>query len=155
MPDIAAQPKSTPVRRIGALGTISRLSLGAVFIGIALGQGVGLSDLAIGLLVFPAAVSAVLAMRGTKAPRLRLYGLTGYGLTFAVWGIAYGVQPVPTLLFAGATQILAAARGYAGCELLAVSNWLRHRDDQIACPVHSIIDSAEARASAQQRIDAN
>jgi hypothetical protein len=28
-------------------------------------------------------------------------------------------------------MLLAAARGYAGCEVLAVSNWLLHRDDQV------------------------
>jgi hypothetical protein len=37
------------------------------------------------------------------------------------------------LVFYGALMLLAAVRGYAGCEVLAVSNWLLGRDDQIGC----------------------
>jgi hypothetical protein len=40
-------------------------------------------------------------------------------------------------------MLLAAARGYAGCEVLAISNWLLHRDDQIGCLVFSPIDRLE------------
>jgi hypothetical protein len=29
--------------------------------------------------------------------------------------------------------IVAAVRGYAGCEALAVSNWLLRRDDKVGC----------------------
>ena len=133
-------------RQIGSWGTLSRVLLGGLFIAFALRQGVSLSDAAIGLVVFPAAVSVALALRGRGAPALRWYGPAGYGLTFLIWGVAYGLAPVPTLLFGSSAQLLAAARGYAGCELLAVSNWIRRRDDQIACPVHSIVDAAEAQA---------
>jgi hypothetical protein len=50
------------------------------------------------------------------------------------------------LLFYGASMLLAAARGYAGCEVLAVSNWLLRRDDQVGCLVFSPIDGLERRA---------
>jgi hypothetical protein len=40
-------------------------------------------------------------------------------------------------------MLLAAARGYAGCEVLAISNWLLDRDDQIGCLVFSPIDRLE------------
>lgn len=33
------------------------------------------------------------------------------------------------LLFYGSSMLSAAARGHAGCEVLAVSNWLLRRDD--------------------------
>ena len=33
----------------------------------------------------------------------------------------------------------------AGCEVLAISNWLLRRDDQVGCVVFSPIDAAEAR----------
>ena len=141
-----SEPKTA--RQIGAWGTLSRVLLSGVFIVLALSQGIRLSDAPIGLVGFPAAVSVAMALRGKRASPLRWYGLAGYGLTFLVWGAAYSLAPVPTLLFGSAAQLLAAARGYAGCELLAVSNWLRRRDDQIACPVHSIVDAAESRASA-------
>jgi hypothetical protein len=49
------------------------------------------------------------------------------------------------LLFYGASMLLAAVRGYAGCEVLAVSNWLLRRDDQIGCLLFWPIDHAERR----------
>jgi hypothetical protein len=45
------------------------------------------------------------------------------------------------LLFVGLSMVLAALRGYAGCEMLALSNWLLRRTDQIACAVFTPIDS--------------
>ncbi|MEE8492049.1 MAG: hypothetical protein V3S60_10430 [Acidimicrobiia bacterium] len=141
---------ATTVRRIGNWGTLSRLVLGGVFIIWALWQGVGGDDAIIGLVVFPAGVSLALALRGPNAHPLRLVGPGGYALNILIWAIAFSLAPLPTLLFAGTTQLLAAARGYAGCELFAVSNWLRQRDDQIACPVHSPIDAWEARANGRQ-----
>jgi hypothetical protein len=42
-------------------------------------------------------------------------------------------------------MLLAAVRGYRGCELLAVSNWLLRRDDQIGCVVFSPVDHMEGR----------
>jgi hypothetical protein len=50
-----------------------------------------------------------------------------------------------TLLFYGASMLLAAARGYAGCEVLAVSNWLLRRDDQVGCVVFGPIDAFARR----------
>jgi hypothetical protein len=50
---------------------------------------------------------------------------------------------VAALVFYGASMLLAALRGYGGCEVLAVSNWILGRDDQIGCLVLSPIDSAE------------
>ena len=47
------------------------------------------------------------------------------------------------LVFYGASMLLAAMRGYGGCEVLAVSNWLLRRDDQIGCMVLSPIDHLE------------
>ena len=43
----------------------------------------------------------------------------------------------------GASLLLAAVHGYAGCEVLAVSNWLLRRDDQVGCLVLSPIDQLE------------
>jgi hypothetical protein len=48
------------------------------------------------------------------------------------------------LLFYGASMLLAAVRGYAGCEVLAVSNWVLRRDDQIGCIVFGPVDMAES-----------
>jgi hypothetical protein len=40
-------------------------------------------------------------------------------------------------------MLLAAARGYAGCEVLAISNWLLRRDDQVGCMRFAPIDHVE------------
>ena len=44
-------------------------------------------------------------------------------------------------------MVLAALRGYAGCEMLALSNWLLRRSDQVACAVFTPTDSLEQRGS--------
>ena len=47
-------------------------------------------------------------------------------------------------------MLVAAARGYAGCEVLAVSNWLLMRNDQIGCALFWPIDALEARYAARK-----
>jgi hypothetical protein len=39
-------------------------------------------------------------------------------------------------------MLVAALRGYGGCESLAISNWLLKRDDQLGCLLFSPIDYA-------------
>jgi hypothetical protein len=48
-------------------------------------------------------------------------------------------------VFYGVSMLLAAARGYGGCEVLAISNWILRRDDQIGCLVLSPVDGYERR----------
>ena len=55
------------------------------------------------------------------------------------------------LIFYGASLLLAAARGYAGCEILAITNWVLRRDDQVGCVVFSPIDEVEARVTVGKR----
>lgn len=50
-----------------------------------------------------------------------------------------------TLVFLGGSMVLAASRGYAGCETLAISSWLLRRDDEVGCLLFSPVDRAEAR----------
>ena len=138
-------PEQLQGRRIGTWGTVSRVCLGSLLFIAAPGMGAGPSDLVIGLLALPMAVIAGLALRGRNAQGLRLFGPVGYAVNY---GIAVGlllVVTVPALLFYGASMLLAAARGYAGCEILAIPNWITRRDDRMACPVFSPIDAAEAR----------
>ncbi len=51
----------------------------------------------------------------------------------------------PTLVFHGASMLLAALRGYGGCKVLAVSNWILRRDDQVGCLVLGPVDHVERR----------
>jgi hypothetical protein len=62
-----------------------------------------------------------------------------------VYAPVLSVTSDAALLFYGASMLLAALRGYAGCEVLAVSNWLLGRDDQVGCLLFWPIDHAERR----------
>jgi hypothetical protein len=138
-------------RTIGAWGTAARAFGGAaMLVGAAL-IGVGALDAVLGLVVFPLAVLAVLRLRGADAALLRLTGPAACCLNCAVGAAAFILAPVAALLFYGASLCVAAVRGDRGCEVFAVSNWLRRRDDQIACPVFSPIDAAERRARVAAR----
>ena len=50
-----------------------------------------------------------------------------------------------TLVFLGASMLLAALRGYGGCESLATSNSLLRRNDQVGCLLFSPLDQLEAQ----------
>src|SRR4029453_11130014 len=91
---------------------------------------------ALGLLGFPALVVGLQWLRARRTPtRLEATGPVAHTLNLAVFLVLYLWEPTSdaTLLFYGASMWLAALRGYAGCEVLAVSNWLLRRDDQIGC----------------------
>ena len=133
-------------RSIGMWGTLARLAAGAVLLAVAFVVGVGWDDAAIGLVGFPAAVMLVLAIRGRSATPLRFYGSRGHLINGAIVVAAFVLLTPAALLFYGASMVLAGARGYAGCEVFALSNWLWRRDDQIACAIFSPIDAIEGRA---------
>ena len=54
------------------------------------------------------------------------------------------------LIFYGASMLLAAVRGYGGCEVLAISNWVLRTDDQVGCFVLGPVDDAERRLRQRQ-----
>lgn len=107
--------------------------------------------------VWPGGVPAALlvwqwwrARRGR--PRLAATGPAGHALNVAVF-LALYLTPwyAPALrftsdaalLFYGSSMLLAALRGYAGCEVLAVSNWLLGRNDQVGCVLFLPVDHLE------------
>ncbi|MGH8998881.1 MAG: hypothetical protein ACRDY7_05765 [Acidimicrobiia bacterium] len=61
--------------------------------------------------------------------------------------VLYLLEPTSdaTLIFYGASMWLAALRGNAGCEVLALSNWLLDRDDQVGCALFGPVDQLEHR----------
>ena len=133
-------------RSIGRWGTLARLVAGAALLASALVLGVGWDDAAIGLVGFPAAVMLALAIRGRSAAPLRFYGSRDHLIDGAIVVAALVFLTPAALLFYGASMLLAGTRGYAGCEVFALSNWLWRRDDQIACAIFSPIDAIEGRA---------
>jgi hypothetical protein len=110
---------------------------------------------ALGLLGFPALLLGWQWLRARRTPtRLQATGPVANVLNVVLFLALYltpayapvlSVTSDAALLFYGASMLLAALRGYAGCEVLAVSNWLLGRDDQVGCLLFWPIDHAERR----------
>ncbi len=147
-------------RAIGTGGTITRAVLGGVLLGSVVwrelwpGHLTGLG-LAVGLLVFPAVVLAWQWQRSRRRPsQLRATGLLAttvnclVGLAIFLSGLYVQVlwfMSDAILAFYGGSMLIAAVRGYGGCEVLAISNWVLGRNDQIGCVVLSGVDGCERR----------
>jgi hypothetical protein len=146
----------TKTRRIGPIGTTTRLAAAAGLLYLALFDGTswGLEwyDTAVGLAVLPAAVIAFgLAARRYASGPVRFAGSAGTTANCLLI-VALAVNPYTAggaALFYGATLLVAAWRGQPGCEATVVSNAILGRDDQIGCPIFSPIDEAEARLAAR------
>jgi hypothetical protein len=142
-------------RGIGPLGTTARVLVGGLLLGsVAWGhltRGFHPFSWVLGLVGFPVLllVGQWLRARHTPSP-LRATGAVGHALNLAVFLALYLLEPTSdaALLFYGASMLLAALRGYAGCEVLAVSNWLLGRDDQVGCAVFWPIDHLEHQKTA-------
>ena len=153
------QPSPGRTRRIGVLGTLARVLVGTIMVSsVILGHPTGNLDPApfvLGLLVFPA---MVLAWQWWRARRNETRVVANvplehavtvvvfFGLYLTTWyAPALSALSDSALLFYGGSMLVATARGYAGCEVLAVSNWVLHRDDQVGCLFFEPVDLAERR----------
>ena len=148
----------TPQRRaIGPVGTAGRIlvGLGLLYIGlfdVPFEWGLAWHEALLGLLGFPAVtIFGVLLWKELAGTSTAIRATGQLGLCFAT-GVIFALFAVPfteaaTALFLGSTLILAAMRGYAGCEVTAISNWLLRRDDQVERLVFSPLDEAEAHFS--------
>jgi hypothetical protein len=154
-------------RQIGGIGTAARVVLGLVFlvlgvtaahISVIHGQvtsGVDPRSAAIGLVGFPAVVLASQWFRARIAPtRLQATGPLSTALNMLVllallltplYGRPISFTSDSALVFYGASMLLAALRGYSGCEVTAISNWILGRDDQVGCLVLGPVDELERR----------
>ncbi len=150
-------------RAIGVIGTIARVALGLGLLYLAFSDGgkpewgLQWQGPLLGLVAFPAALLAfqALRLRFTKVT-LNATGPVGFAVNFAVGAVLYSIPFTrdAILLFYGASLLLAAARGYAGCEILAITNWVLRRDDQVGCVVFSPVDAVEARVTGRATADA-
>jgi hypothetical protein len=75
---------------------------------------------------------------------LLLFGVVGGKVSVIHGQVRFGFEPLAVLLY-GASMLLAAVRGYGGCEVLAVSNWVLRRNDQVGCLVLAPVDHLERR----------
>ena len=143
-------------RRIGSIGTSTRLLAAAGLLYLALFDGTswGLTwyDGALALGIVTATLALGLVARRYARGSLHFMGSAGVALNCAVI-VALLVNRYTAggaELFYGATLIVAAWRGQPGCEATVLSNLILGRDDQIGCPAFSPIDDAEARLRRHQ-----
>lgn len=157
-------------RHVGRIGTIARVLLGLVLLldGFLGGNFVvnhghvrtGFEPLGVllGLVAFPAVLLAWQWLRARRDPsQFQETGPLGTAINMVVF-LALFLTPWyfrplaftsdAALVFYGASMWLAAIRGYGGCEVLAISNWLLRRDDQVGCFVLSPVDYLEHRLTA-------
>jgi hypothetical protein len=146
-------------RNIGPWGTGARVAIGLALVGsVAHGHWArGWHPIAwlLGLVGLPAVVLAWQWWRARhNSTPLRATGPVGHAVNLGVFLALYltwwyapalDVTSDAALLFYGGSMLVAAVRGYAGCEILAVSNLLLHRDDRIGCAPFWPIDAVEAR----------
>jgi hypothetical protein len=144
-------------RGLGPLGTAARVLVGGLLLASVtwghLTRGFHPSAWLLGLVGFPAVllVGQWLGARRRPTP-LRATGPVAHALNLAVFLVLYLLEPTSdaALLFYGASMLLAAVRGSAGCEVLAVSNWLLGRDDQVGCALFWPIDQRERHRGQRQ-----
>jgi small multidrug resistance pump len=151
-------------RGVGPIGTTARLGIGLWLVGSVIhGQLTTgftpathtIATWALGLIGFPALALAWHGWRIRRHPaRFVDTSLLSFALSVALplalyftwwYAPAFSVTSDAVLLFVGGSMVFAALRGSAGCELLALSNWLLRRCDQIACALLTPIDSLEQR----------
>ena len=140
-------------RAIGPLGTLARIAVAAGLLWLAFGDDRGPTWGAAlwGLVAFPAALLLAQGLwaRFSTAP-LRATGPVGHAANLAIIAVLFLLPSPPDVrdgaaLFYAASMVVAAWRGYAGCEVLAIPNWLLRRDDQVGCVVFAPLDEIEAR----------
>ena len=140
-------------RAIGTAGTIGRVILGLFLTLVPFwgptwwaGEGLQWYEAALGLVGFPAAVLLFQWIRlQYSTERLDATGALGFCVNLGIGIVLFSIPQTHDAfaLFLGVSLLLAAARGYAGCEVTAISNWLLRRDDQVGCVVFSPLDEAE------------
>jgi dolichyl-phosphate-mannose--protein O-mannosyl transferase len=128
---------------------------GSVFYGHFIKGPFGLLPWVVGLVIFPAIFLVWQYLRARRNPaRLEadspVATIINVVIFFAFY-FTYLYAPSidfmsdAVLIFYGLSMLLAALRGYGGCESLAISNWLLKRDDQLGCLLFLPIDAAESR----------
>jgi hypothetical protein len=137
-------------RQIGPVGAVARAVSGVLLVAVPVAlDGIGWWDAAAALAGYPLLTVAVRPLlAAAHAPDLALTAVVlvaASALTFVTPADAESVWA-----WLGASLIVAALRGDAGCEVLALPNALTGRRDGIACPVYTPIDAAEHRARARR-----
>ncbi len=152
-------------REIGPVGTAARTIVGGylfgsvVYVHFVLGPFWALPWI-VGLIALPAIFIAWPYLRARRNPApMRATGPVPAVLNVAIffallfsflWLPAIAFMSNAVSIFYGLSMLLAALRGYAGCEVLAFSNLLLKRDDEVGCVAFGPLDAAEARWSGRR-----
>ena len=147
-------------RAIGPVGTIARLATGGGLIALtvwAASRGdLQVHEVLLGVVGLPVIVMAtVLTVKrvlGTSA----YLNATGPVGTLANLGMIVALLAAPwtseiAYFFYGIPLFLAAWRGYPGCELMAISNFVLRRHDEVGCPWFWPLDTLESRYAQRER----
>lgn len=100
------------------------------------------------LVALPAALILLHAVTARVIGRqFEATGGIGFCVNFALGFALFSVDPKREIaaLFFGSSMLLAGARGYADCEVLAVSNFVLRRQDEVGCVLFSPLDDIETR----------
>lgn len=148
--DAPAAARGQRRRAIGRVGTVARIVIGLALLALAVTvYRADVRDVVLGVVVLPAAATLLLGLRGRGARPLRL-GAAGHLATIViVQALSFVFRGATVLLFYGSAMLLAAASGNGGCEVTAVSNWLRRRDDQVGCPLFTPFDALDGASGAE------
>jgi hypothetical protein len=158
-------------RNIGPIGTVARVVLGLGLMGLGVLGGVlggqvvlingqlrshvDLLSLILGVGALPAVALGLQWLRVRRAPAP--FQATGSMSTTLNMLIFFALVLTPlyaprislvgfaALDFYGVSMLVAALWGYAGCEVLAISNRILRRDDQVGCFALGPLDAAEQR----------
>jgi Family of unknown function (DUF6410) len=147
-------------RDIGPIGTATRVGGGLIAIALPVAlQGIGWWDLFVALVVLPLIATSASALvtaayeRFAPAALARRHAICsgpGCSLILVILAIYVGITFLTPLngdvafwIWIGASLLLAAARGYGGCEVLAIPNLIMGRRDRIGCMIYTPIDMAE------------
>jgi hypothetical protein len=148
-------------RQVGPVGTAARAVAGSAAIAYTVvAHGLALWDVAAGLIAFPilasllhAAVASaydrVAADRtSSRSTRTWVVSVSVLALLIAIAiGLTF-VTPVDggsIFIFFGASLLIVAARGDAGCEVLAVVNAIAGQREKTGCVVFAPVDPLEGR----------
>lgn len=131
-------------QRAGRWGTAARLAVGVTLVGLALAVwDAGWLEVLLGLVALPALATLFMSWRPRSAAPLRL-GAAGHLVTLAHVAVTMSLVPEAAALFYGSMALVAGVQGNRGCEITAVANALRGRDDQIGCPLFAPFDQLDA-----------
>ena len=147
-------------RAIGPIGTIARIATGLwllSLVGWAAARGdLQIHEVVLGLVGLPTIVMLVVVasqrVLGTSA-YLRATGpigtLVNLSMIVALFAIPWTSEIA--YFFYGVPMFLAAWRGYPGCEMLAISNLVLRRQDELGCPWFYPVDVFEERFTGWSR----